>query len=154
MPLSCREMAVQRESKRLRKRLVKLLLRVRPDIVITHDPWSEYFPYHPDNRAVGFAVLDAVIASALPLFLRKKSVAGIALEKRPEVWLMHPHEPSHVVDISGAYERKLDLIKTHASQFDDVLVWKKVQEELEATFSGFGKEIGVKYGEPYRIILH
>lgn len=143
---------VSEQAKRLRKRLIKLLLRIRPDIVITHDPWTEYFPYHPDHRTVGFAVYDALIASTLPLYLRKRSVAGKALDPRPQLWLMHPHEASHAADISAVYRKKLEAIKLHKSQFDGVMVWEKIEKKLEEVFSQIGKEIGAKYGEAFRVI--
>jgi len=143
---------VSEQPKRLRKRLIKLLVRVRPDIVITHDPWSEYFPYHPDHRVVGFAVYDALLASTLPLYLQKKSVAGVALSPRPELWLMHPHEPSHAVDITSVYPKKIAAIKLHKSQFDGVFVWEKVEKRLVKIFSGVGKEIGARQAEAFRII--
>ena len=143
---------VSEQPKRLRKRLIKLLVRVRPDIIITHDPWSQYFPYHPDHRAVGFAVYDALLASTLPLYLQKKSVAGVVLSPLPELWLMHPHEPSHAVDISSVYQKKLAAIKLHKSQFDGVMVRERIEKKITEVFSGFGEAIGAKYAEVFRII--
>lgn len=146
------DMFVAEQFKRLKKRLIKLLVRERPQIVITHDPWTEYFPYHPDHRAIGYAVFDAVIASTLPLYLQKRAVAGKALHPRPQLWLMHPHEPTHVVDVTSVYERKIESIKVHESQFDDVVVWEEIRQKLEAYFAKVGKSIGVRYGEAFRIV--
>lgn len=146
------DMFVTEQFKRLRKRLIKLFVKTRPDIVITHDPWTEYFPYHPDHRAIGFAVFDAVIASTLPRYLKKRSVAGKPLDPKPQLWLMHPHEASHAVDISSVYKKKLALIKTHKSQFDGGMVWKDVKTFLDEHFRRIGKEIGAEYAEGLHII--
>ena len=34
----------------------------RPDVVLGHDPWKRY-RLHPDHRAAGFIVCDAVVAA-------------------------------------------------------------------------------------------
>lgn len=41
-------------------RLVVLLRSVRPDIVVTHDPWKRY-RLHPDHRIAGELVIEALV---------------------------------------------------------------------------------------------
>jgi LmbE family N-acetylglucosaminyl deacetylase len=41
-------------------RLVALIRSVRPDVVLTHDPWKRY-RLHPDHRVAGEVVLDAIV---------------------------------------------------------------------------------------------
>ena len=49
------------------KAVVAVIRRARPDVVLTHDPWKRY-RLHPDHRAAGFLVLDAIVAARDPHF--------------------------------------------------------------------------------------
>jgi LmbE family N-acetylglucosaminyl deacetylase len=42
--------------------------RLRPDVVLGHDPWKRY-RLHPDHRHAGFLAVDGVVAARDPHFL-------------------------------------------------------------------------------------
>ena len=73
--------------------VVELIRRMRPEIVVGHDPWRRY-QLHPDHRAVGEIVRDAVWRAGEPRFYQTASW------KPAELWLFHADEPNHVEDIS------------------------------------------------------
>jgi LmbE family N-acetylglucosaminyl deacetylase len=116
----------------LRERLVFALRRVRPDVVVTHDPRLVFAPVrdrfrlqHSDHRAAGQALLDAIYPRApspnfYPEQLRE---SGVETWFPREVWLMDTAEPTARVDIAKTLERKLAALAAHASQNpDDSLV--------------------------------
>lgn len=144
---------VGEEKKRLVKKLVKRLVRWQPDVVITHDPWKHYFPYHADHVAVGLAVLDAVLLATLPGYLKKVGPVQ-PMKARPTVWLMHPQERQLGIDISGVWEQKLELLQKFTSQFDEQVQWEEIKDKLTKQAEEMGKELGVKYAEAFAEISH
>ncbi|HVL94205.1 MAG TPA: PIG-L deacetylase family protein [Acidimicrobiales bacterium] len=87
--------------------------RVRPDVVLGHDPWRRY-RLHPDHRAAGFLVTDGIVAARDPHFFPEQGVAP----HRPSVLLLwEAEEPDHVEDASSTVEAKLAALLAHRSQF-------------------------------------
>ncbi|HTO06071.1 MAG TPA: PIG-L deacetylase family protein [Myxococcota bacterium] len=116
----------------LRERLVWWLRRVRPDVVVTHDPRAVFAPVrdrfrlqHSDHRAAGQGLLDSVYPRAASPNFFQEQLAGAGLRTwfPREVWLMDTAEPTVRVDVTKTLERKLDALRAHASQnLDDSLV--------------------------------
>jgi LmbE family N-acetylglucosaminyl deacetylase len=106
----------------LRRDLVRVMRRVRPTRVVANDPtvWFRHGLYinHPDHRAAGQAVVEAVYpavkkASIFPELLAE----GLEPHVVEEVWLCPTDEPDTWIDISGVLDAKIELICAHASQF-------------------------------------
>jgi LmbE family N-acetylglucosaminyl deacetylase len=116
----------------LRERLVWWLRRIRPDVVVTHDPRLVFAPVrdrfrlsHSDHRAAGQGLLDSVYPrAASPNFFQEHLVgAGLETWFPREVWLMDTAEPTVRVDVVKTFERKLEALRAHASQnLEDSLV--------------------------------
>lgn len=116
----------------LREKLVHALRRVRPDIVVTHDPRAVFAPVrdrfrlqHSDHRAAGQGLLDSVYPrSPSPNFFPEQlEEPGVTPWFPREVWLMDTAEPTIRVDVAKTFERKLDALRSHESQnLDDSLV--------------------------------
>ena len=128
---------VGEDKKRLVKKLVKRLVKWQPDLVITHDPWKAYTPYHADHVAVGIAVLDAVMLATLPGYVKKLNMS--ALKAKPTVWLMHPQERQIEIDIKDVLEKKLAMIKKFASQFDEQVQWEDIKRKLSVPIEAFAE---------------
>src|SRR5919108_1570799 len=95
----------------VRKQVVRLIRRVRPEVVVTTDPTVRYFANryinHPDHRAAGEATLAAVIPGsdtrlAYPELLEE----GLEPVKLTGVWLVMNMAPNLVVDISDFIDKK------------------------------------------------
>lgn len=81
--------------------MVRTVLDVRPDVVLTHAPND----YHPDHRITGHVTAAAVRQSALPI----------------EVWYMDnlggvDFEPEIYTDIDATFETKRAMLRCHQSQ--------------------------------------
>ena len=103
--------------------------RLRPDLVLGHDPWKRY-RLHPDHRAAGFATCDAIVAARDPHFFREHGVA----HHRPDALLLwEADEPDHAETASDAsVVAKLTALEAHASQFESTM--KAVDDEQLAAF--------------------
>lgn len=97
---------------RLAEEVTRTIRHVRPDVVLTHDPYAgppRYATYqlHPDHRAVGFAVIDAVYFRAPgPLYHPAHAAAGLAPHRVREVLLIMGDHHDHVIDIGATFRAK------------------------------------------------
>jgi LmbE family N-acetylglucosaminyl deacetylase len=97
----------------LHDELVTTLRRLRPTIVLGHDPWRRY-RLHPDHRHAGWLTVDACVAARDPHFL---PTAGDA--HRPS-WLLlfEADEPNHVeCAASDHLAIKVQALLAHRSQW-------------------------------------
>lgn len=93
--------------------LVGVLRRLRPDVVLGHDPWRRY-RLHPDHRAAGFLTVDACVAARDPHFVPDRGPSH-----RPS-WLLlfEADEPDHVETAPpDALRTKVDALLAHRSQW-------------------------------------
>jgi LmbE family N-acetylglucosaminyl deacetylase len=105
----------------LRRDLARVIRQVRPDRVVCPSPERNYArtgASHPDHRAVGSAALDAVYPDARNPFafpeLRQRE--GLAPWKAREVWIAGSPSPSHFVDVTATFGRKIAALRAHESQ--------------------------------------
>jgi LmbE family N-acetylglucosaminyl deacetylase len=138
----------------VREKIVRLIRRVRPEVVVTTDPTTRYFGdryiNHPDHRAAGEATLAAVIPGsdtrlAYPELLEE----GLEPVKLTAVWLMMNMEPNLVVDIGDFIEKKIESLACHVTQIgeevEDGLGFVRGMAEFSATKEAF------QYGEAFRV---
>jgi LmbE family N-acetylglucosaminyl deacetylase len=136
----------------VRERIVRLIRRVRPEVVITNDPTTryvdEFYVNHPDHLAAGEATLAAVIPGA-DTRLAYPELLAEGLEPVPltGVWLMHTERPNLVVDISAELDTKLASLACHTSQ---------LPEGADAMVTGLAefmaKDEPFRFGEAFRIL--
>ena len=87
--------------------------RLRPDVVVGHDPWRRY-RLHPDHRHAGFLAVDGIVAARDPLFFPEQNLP----HHRPSALLLfEADEPDHVEDVTGHGDAKLAALFAHESQY-------------------------------------
>jgi len=97
--------------------LTEWIRRLRPTIVLTHDPWKRY-RLHPDHRAAGFLVSDAVVAARDPHFFPDMDDP----HHRPEeVWYFEADQPNHVEHVEGWLGTKVASLEQHLSQLESTM---------------------------------
>ncbi len=89
------------------------LRRLRPDVVLGHDPWRRY-RLHPDHRHAGFLLTDAIVAARDPHFFPE---LGADPHRPSALLLWEADEPDHVEDVDGFSDAKLAALLEHHSQF-------------------------------------
>jgi LmbE family N-acetylglucosaminyl deacetylase len=95
----------------------QLLRLVRPDVVLTHDPWRRY-RLHPDHRAAGFIVTDSIVAARDPHFFADQDL----MAHRPSTLLLwEADEANHVEDVTDFVETKIAALLAHESQFQSTM---------------------------------
>lgn len=104
----------------LRRDLARVIRQVRPDRVACQSPDRNYARIpasHPDHRATGSAALDAVYPDARnPFAFPELTDEGLAAWIVPEVWISGSPQPTHFVDITATFDRKVAALRAHESQ--------------------------------------
>ncbi len=99
-----------------RRQAIRLIRSFRPDLVLTHRPND----YHPDHRYTSQLVQDAAymvtvpaIAPGVPHLSRNPVIAYLPDEfQKP-----YPFQPAVVVDVDRVFDRIIDMLHCHVSQF-------------------------------------
>lgn len=138
---------------------VKVIREIR-----THRPRIVFAPYwvarHPDHEAASQIVREASYLSGL-----KKLDTGQEAHRPFKVLFYQSRfefTPSFVVDISSTHDKKLEAIKSYASQFyspsravygtDETLISRPdFVERIETRDRQYGTYVGVKFGEPFLV---
>lgn len=102
----------------LHVRLVKAIRRVRPDLLITHDPASQALfsmGYHPDHRTMAYAALDSVVFARLPNFFPEELPEPA--HRTPHVWTAS-FTGASPIDITAEWDTKVQAMRTHRTQME------------------------------------
>ncbi len=99
----------------LRAEVCSWIRRVRPDVLLSHDPWLRYM-LHPDHRATGWAVVDGVVAARDHLFFPEQLVDGLEHHRPAALLLWAADRPDHREDVEGFVDHKVDALLAHSSQ--------------------------------------
>jgi LmbE family N-acetylglucosaminyl deacetylase len=139
-------------SQSLKRDIVRFIRRLRPDVVVTYDPRMLYYApagiiNHPDHRACGQATLDAVYPLARDrMSFPELSAEGLEPHEVRTVLLANCERQEFLVDISDFFERKINAIAAHASQFRDM---QTVRKRSESNASSLGHRLGCQYAEGF-----
>ena len=91
--------------------------KLQPTVVLGHDPWKRY-RLHPDHRAAGQLLCDAIVGARDPHFHRDLGLAPF----RPTALLLFEADlPNHAENVTATVERKLDALLAHESQFESTM---------------------------------
>jgi LmbE family N-acetylglucosaminyl deacetylase len=109
----------------LRKEVTRIIRKECPDVLITCDPKTLYVGdsriNHPDHRAAGQVVLDAVFpAAGNPLYFPELiHEEGLEPHTPREVWISLTLDPNMHIDVTDLWETKLQALYEHRSQIGD-----------------------------------
>lgn len=116
----------------LREQYMRHIRRMKPDILMTFDPWAPFEP-HPDHRQVAFAAVEAVSFAHMPLFHPEHIDEGFKPHLTPERYYFAKEGAycNKIVDVSDFIEKKIDALCAHESQMK--LTMDDLRMSLEAT---------------------
>jgi LmbE family N-acetylglucosaminyl deacetylase len=140
-----------------RKAVVRLIRKYRPRVVFTHDPERHIFApdpdeqpeetayiNHPDHRATGNIVLDAIFpAAGNPRSYRELLVEGFLPYRPHELYLWGSTKVNTYIDVSETIDLKAKGLKCHISQFGPDA---DMTERLRKWSEGTAKEAREKKG--------
>lgn len=136
----------------LRHDLVRIIRRLRPEVVVCPDPTAVFFGdgyvNHVDHRALGWATLDAVApAAASPLY---QPDAGAA-HQVATMLLSGTLDPDVWIDIEGSVDLKVRALFRHRTQLaDDADEW--LGDFIRHRATEEGRRAGLRSAESFRRI--
>jgi LmbE family N-acetylglucosaminyl deacetylase len=140
----------------LRREICQWIRRLRPDIVLSHDPWRRYM-LHPDHRAAGWGAIDGVVAARDHLFFPE-----LNLEKhRPEaILLWGADEPDHWEDIAATFDQKITALLCHSSQSETSMSDAESSDQGRMEFvnrmvewaATQGEAVGISRAESFKLL--
>jgi len=90
----------------------EVLRRVRPALVLGHDPWKRY-RLHPDHERAGRLVIEAIVAARDPHFFPR-----LGAPHRPDRLLLFEAEVvDHVERVDESFDAKVAALLAHRSQW-------------------------------------
>ena len=115
----------------LRGKLVEIIRKVKPKIVMTLDAWLPY-EVHPDHRVTGLMASEATVFAGMPSFHKEQILSGIEAHKPDFILLFATGSPNFFTDITRFIDKKAEAIMKHESQlslsFPEDLVKKGLEE--------------------------
>ena len=156
-------------SEEARKALVRLIRKYRPRVIMTHDPTQHIFApdpnekpdetaylNHPDHRATGNIVLDAIFpAVGNPRSYRELLAESLPPYQVHELYLFHSEPDNTFVDITETIDLKAKGLMCHVTQFGPE---GKMVDRIREWAAGTGKEakekrgLDMQYAESFRRI--
>lgn len=137
---------------RLRKKLVAMIRKIKPDIVISFEPTSCFeivYRSHRDHRQVAEAVFDALYPAAGSIsFFPELLKQGFKPHQPKELWFFGTEKPNTFVDITETINQKIEALLCHRSQVETM----DLPQEIRARAGKLGKKRNFKYAEAFRMI--
>jgi LmbE family N-acetylglucosaminyl deacetylase len=131
--------------------------RLRPDVVLGHDPWKRY-RLHPDHRHAGWLTVDGVVAARDPHFFPEH---GIPHHRPTALLLFEADEADHVEDVTGFADAKVAALLEHRSQFETTMYISagedghaaaerdRFRSRIESELAAMGAAAGFGHGEAF-----
>lgn len=135
-----------------RGRIVREVRRLKPDLVITWDPFRRTFT-HRDHRLTGQSALDAIYPLARnPLGYAEHFLEGLDVHRVNEVWLAGTAEPDYWVDVTDHFETKIKSLRAHKSQIGQAPL-RELKKRLRERMRETAKDQEFELGEAFRRIV-
>ncbi len=137
----------------LRKKVVRLIRKYRPQVVICGDPsayfYGDTYINHPDHRAAAVVTLEAVFPAAeMNLLYPDLLEKGLTGHKPNYVFIANRREANFYVDITETIETKIEALRQHASQMGDWDPGPRIREWSTES----GRQVGFEHAEGFRRI--
>lgn len=104
------------DAAKLRKELVGVVRKYRPDRLLTLDPWLRY-EVHPDHEIVGRQAAEAAAFAAFPLLHPEQLTGDVRPHSPSEVWFqgLLGRRPNCYVDIASTLDTKVASVLEYES---------------------------------------
>lgn len=139
-------------TRELRKRLVRIIRQLKPDVIICQNPEAYFrgdnYINHPDHRNAGIATIEAVFpAAGNPMFFPDLLAEGLMPHSIRELWLCMVDQPNHKVDITAEIDVKIAALRQHVSQFDSL---DEMEKWVRERWAEQGPDDSLHYYEDFK----
>lgn len=144
-----------------RGRVAEVIRRLRPDVVIGHDPWKRY-RLHPDHRAAGRLCVEGVVAARDPFFHPEQLVDGLEPHRPDALLLFEADEVNHVETLEQRHlAARIEALEAHRSQMATTHFYRAGEGDPLEEFRrrearrlrDMGDLVGARLGEAFHIVV-
>ena len=135
-----------------RKEVARVIRKIRPDVVVSCDPtyiFGENNINHPDHRAAGQIVVDAIFpAAGNPLYFPELlQEEGLQPHGVKEIWLSVTGQPNTTIDVTEHWVKKIQALHCHETQVSDM---NQLDERLRSRHTSESTIDNPRYEEKFR----
>ena len=136
----------------VRRDILKYIRLIRPDFVLTCDPWLTY-EGHRDHIQTGLAVSEAVMFAGLTRIASSDPAVDAAYQSHhiAGIGFYFTREPNVIVDITSTWTKKEAALRCYRAQFDEAGL-----AELVQAFAHKSRQVATGHpfaqGEPLKIL--
>jgi bacillithiol biosynthesis deacetylase BshB1 len=133
----------------MRRTFIDAIRKHRPELVLTHDPQD----YHSDHVSTSRHAVDATFMASIPsIETGSKPYNAIVPVYYFDTLLGIDFQPELYVDVSGAVERKREMLSKHVSQLGAIRAGDPTTllDQMETQTRLRGMQSGVRYAEAFR----
>jgi LmbE family N-acetylglucosaminyl deacetylase len=136
----------------VRRNIIQNIRAIRPDFVITCDPWMPY-EFHNDHIMAGKAAADAACLYGL-MGLKTDPILDAAYEEHEMLGIAFYASayPNTVVDITDVWQRKREAVNQYRMQFS-VEDMEMLLQRLEMSARLAADGAGFTYGETLKVMF-
>lgn len=135
------------DEKELCKAVVSAVRKVKPDLIMAPDPFLPY-ECHPDHRRAGMAAAESCIFSPFPGFKTDDGLPGWAAKG---IAFYSSANPNTFIDVDKTWERKMQSIALHESQFDPASL-QKLGMYFEYKARSYAQGKGFERAEAFKVL--
>jgi LmbE family N-acetylglucosaminyl deacetylase len=135
----------------LRREIAGIIRRIRPNAVLTIDPWRHY-QTHPDHRAAGAAALDAVYSAKEVNLFPEQLAEGVEPWRVREVYLFWTDSPDTWVDIGSSISKRIKALLRHASQVGKDKAGQAARIRKNAREAAKKASVDYEYAEAFKLL--
>jgi LmbE family N-acetylglucosaminyl deacetylase len=134
-----------------RRDIVRQVRLVRPDIVLTTEPYRMNLSWHRDHRITGQVTTDAVFPYARDHlhFMELWRDEGLEPHKTGAILFWGTERPDTFMDIAETLEQKIASVSAHRSQMGD-RTEDEIAEFIKERARDAGSLNGCRYAEAFR----
>jgi LmbE family N-acetylglucosaminyl deacetylase len=145
----------------LRGRVAHVIRRLRPNVVLGHDPWKRY-RLHPDHHAAGRLCVDGIVAARDPFFHPEQLRDGLVPHRPDALLLFEADVDNHAEVVDEAdHDARLAALEAHVSQMETTHFYRVDQGDALAGFrqrererlEAGGRWAGAPLAERYHLIV-
>lgn len=142
-------------------KVVRMIRKYQPEVVIMNAPTDR----HPDHGVASQMVEEACFKAGLHKIEMEEAGEKLAPWRPKQMYKylqFYNLEPTLLVDVSSAFDKKMASILAHKSQFynpnstepETVIASKGFLDSVAARTRDWGRIIGVEHAEPLIVIRH
>ncbi len=97
-----------------KKKLIKVIREIKPDIIITQDPEHSFHDLDPDRRQAMVLILEAIALASRDFALEE--MPGLKPHPIPAIYYMTPEHPNCLVNVAPVWDKKEKAMDKLGSQ--------------------------------------